>query len=114
MFKFLKFRNIFADKNEFTEVRANGVVGDISEILFRYDLMGVNFDTNISEYDFEAEHLVKALEQKDPGSDVTESVEKELLRLFDDHHIPDRMKKSQQISEEISDVWKRSVRDKAI
>lgn len=77
------------EKREIEEIRKNRTekqgkkFNDISEILFRYDPIGLDFDTNIDEYDYEADLILKELPNQETVEQLTETIHAIFIKCFD-------------------------------
>src|SRR5215471_1145914 len=82
------------------------LVDAVSQILFRADPIGINFETNTDEYDAEAETIVIVLPNAHRPKDVTALTHETFVQWFDaedagsiDHY--------NAVASEIWNLWKR-------
>jgi hypothetical protein len=59
------------------------LVDEVSQILYRADPVGINFETNTDEYDSEAETIVIALTNADGPADVKAIAHETFVQWFD-------------------------------
>jgi hypothetical protein len=74
-------RNIFIQIQNRIETKGK-LLNDVSEILFKYDPIGINFDTNIDEYDSEAEQIFKQLGVANSVNDLTKIIHIVFIEMF--------------------------------
>jgi hypothetical protein len=60
-----------------------GLFEAVSEILFRHDPVGINFETNTDEYEPEVETILPRLENCKSISEVRTMIHNEFIRWFD-------------------------------
>ena len=56
----------------------------VSEILFRHDPVGINFETNDDEYEPEVDTILPRLKECDSVKDVLNAVHQEIIDWFDE------------------------------
>lgn len=61
---------------------------DVSNILFKYDIMNINFEVNVNEYEPEAKTIIKRLSKDNNIGDVSLIVYEEFLKWFGKDCIP--------------------------
>ena len=64
-------------------VTQRDLVAEVSQVLFRADPIGINFETNTDEYDAEAETIVIALPKAHGPDDVMALTHESFVRWFD-------------------------------
>lgn len=76
----------------------------VSEVLFRHDPIGINFETNDDEYEPEVDTILPRLKNCDCAEDVLDVVHEEFIKWFDED-IADDKKTYEEIAKEIWDLW---------
>ena len=74
---------------------------ETSAILFRHDPIGLDFETNIDEYDPEARTILPRLPSCSSAEDVTQIVHEEFVRWFD----RDVAGPASQYAEPAQEIW---------
>jgi hypothetical protein len=77
---------------------------EVSEILFRYDPMHINYGSNTDEYEPEVGTILPRLKQCRSAQDVQAVVYDEFGRWFG---LPGEQEKYRQLSQEIWTAWRR-------
>jgi hypothetical protein len=78
----------------------------VSAILFRHDIVGINFGENTNEYSIEANSILMRLNNKHNVGDISVIVYEEFLKWFSEDLIPDKKAKVYNIvAKEILDIW---------
>lgn len=72
----------------------------ISEILFKHDPIGLDFETNIDEYDYEAKLIIEKIKEQNNLNELTELIYSVFVRAFDKDTAGSK-KKYESIAEEI-------------
>lgn len=88
-------------KNEYKEFYQS-----VSEILFRHDPIGINFETNDDEYEPEVDTILPRLKNCSSVEDVLDVVHKEFIKWFDED-IAGEKSNYEEISKEIWDLWQK-------
>lgn len=81
------------------------LVGAVSQILFRADPAGINFETNTDEYDAEAEAIVTGLPDARSPEDVKALAHKTFVQWFD-AQIAGHIDRYAGVASEIWNVWR--------
>lgn len=76
----------------------------ISEILFRYDPIGINFETNDDEYEPEVDTILPRLKNCKSAENVLDVVFEEFQKWFDEEIAGERSN-YKEISSEIWHLW---------
>lgn len=77
------------------------------ECLFRYDPMGINFETNTDEYDPEVGTIIPRLDKCSSEQDVLNVVHEEFVRWFDDETAGPKSQ-YENIAAEVWQMWQDS------
>lgn len=78
----------------------------MSQILFRADPVGINFDTNTDEYDAEAETIVIGLPRTSGPADVKALAHETFVQWFD-AHTAGPIDRYAAVASEIWSLWRR-------
>lgn len=84
----------------------SGLFDHVSEILFRNDPIGINFEDNTDEYEPEIETILPRLRECNSPDEVLVVVHEEFQKWFSGDAGP--RENYTQISKEIWDAWQRS------
>ncbi|MGI1659458.1 MAG: hypothetical protein ACRKFN_10810 [Desulfitobacterium sp.] len=79
---------------------------EVSEILFRHDPIGINFDDNTDEYEPEVGTILPRLTSANSIDDVRLIVHEEFIKWFD-KDIAGPIERYSQIAEEVWKAWKK-------
>jgi len=79
----------------------------VSALLFRYDPISINFETNTDEYDPEAGTILPRLRNCETATDVQQVVHEEFVRWFGCDNAGPKEHYSR-IAEEIWQLWNKS------
>ena len=83
----------------------------VASLLFRHDPIGITFDTNMDEYQPEAETILPLLRNCRTVDDVLRVVHSEFVRWFDADAGPQEHYKS--IASEIWQLWQEHLADRS-
>jgi hypothetical protein len=89
-----------------SEQFTTSLVDAVSQILFRADPAGINFETNTDEYDAEAEAIVTGLPNARSPEDVKALTHKTFVQWFD-AQIAGQTDRYATVASEIWNVWRR-------
>jgi len=78
---------------------------NLQQCLFRHDLVGINFETNVDEYDPEVGTIIPRLPDCKSQEDVLNVVHEEFVNWFGVDVAGPKMK-YEAVSEEIWKIWK--------
>jgi hypothetical protein len=78
----------------------------VSEILFRHDPIGINFESNTDKYDPEAGTILPRLKECQDVFEVRKVVFQEFIRWFDEDNVGSE-EQYEEISQEIWSHWQK-------
>ncbi|MEQ7010407.1 hypothetical protein ABN028_29940 [Actinopolymorpha sp. B17G11] len=87
-------------------VTQRDLVDSVSQILFRADPVGINFETNTDEYDAEAETIVIGLPNTHGPEDVNALTHETFVQWFD-AQTAGPIERYAAVSSEIWNLWRR-------
>jgi hypothetical protein len=87
-------------------VTQRDLVDAVSQILFRADPVGINFETNTDEYDAEAETIVIGLPNAHCPEDVTALTHETFVQWFD-AQLAGPIDRYSAVASEIWNLWRR-------
>lgn len=82
------------------------VFNTLSEILFRHDPIGINFEDNTDEYDTAAGTILPRLETATTEDEILQIIHEEFIRWFDVDTVGSK-EKYQILANEVWEMWQR-------